>query len=454
MRPIGRKVFAPSLLALALVLSACGSGDDASSSGRQKLTFWFWGAPPAHQATMTKVLVDGFNAAQSKYTLEVTYNNAVDKNVQVALAANQGPDVVYGSGPAFAAAYANSGKLADMDEYAAKYGWKDRILGPMYESGTVGGKLYALPNSLNTLGIFYNKAVLKQLGAEVPTTIEQVESIMDKAKANGMYASVTGNKGWRPVNENYSSLFLTHVAGPQNVYDALEGKTPWTSPPIQAAIDKSAQWYQKGYLAGKDYTNLNFTQSMQLLSDGKAPFFVGPTLAFQFATDYFNDKNGNTDNLGFTPFPTIGQGLTSPLYTLSTTASLSINANSKHKDGAAEVIDYMMTDTFLKDMTATWPGYWGVPLKTFTANPVDFQGLSKEYVTAIGNMITAVNAGNFGYFTATFFPPATQQEFINIDTVWAGKESTGDFLSKVDKTFQEELAKKLVPPIPVPKAAG
>jgi raffinose/stachyose/melibiose transport system substrate-binding protein len=403
---------------------------------------------------MQKVLVDGFNKSQSKYTLEVTFNNAVDKNIQVALAANQGPDVVYGSGPAFAAAYVASGKLANMDQYAQKYGWKDRILGPMYESGTVGGKLYALPNSLNTLGIFYNKAVLARLGVGVPTTIEQLESTMDKAKAAGLYASVTGNKGWRPVNEDYSSLFLTHVAGPQNVYDALTGKIPWTAPPIQAAVEKSAQWFKKGYLAGKDYTNLNFTQSMQLLADGKAPFFVGPTLAFQFATDYFNDKSGNVDNLGFTSFPTIAQGAASPLYTLSTTASLSVNANSPHKDGAAEVIDYMMTDTFAKDMTATWPGYWGVPLKNFDSNPAQFQGLSKEYVAAIGDMVKAVNAGNFGYFTATFFPPATEQELINIDTVWEGTTSAGDFLSRVEKIFQGELDKGLVPPIPAPKAAS
>jgi raffinose/stachyose/melibiose transport system substrate-binding protein len=449
-----RRLVFPFLVALALVLSACGGGGAGTTAGRQTLTFWFWGAPPAHQETMKKVLVDGFNASQSKYTLQVTYNNDVDKNVQVALAANQGPDVVYGSGPAFSAAYAASGKLANMDQYATNYGWKDRLLGPMYESGTVGGKLYALPNSLNTLGIFYNKAVLTKLNAQVPTTIDELEAVMDKAKAAGMYASVTGNKGWRPVNEDYSSLFLTHLAGPQTVYDALTGKVPWTSAPIQAAVDKSAQWFKKGYLGGKDYTNLNFTQSMQLLADGKSPFFIGPTLAFQFATDYFNDKSGNVDNLGFTSFPTIGAGLASPLYTLATTASLSINAASKNKDGAAEVIDYMMTNKFLKDMTATWPGYWGVPLKTLDAQPADFQGLSRSYLTAIQDMIKAVNAGNFGYFTATFFPPATEQELINIDTVWEGTASTGAFLSKVESTFQGELAKGLVPPIPAPKAAG
>jgi raffinose/stachyose/melibiose transport system substrate-binding protein len=102
-------------------------------------------------------------------------------------------------------------------------------------------------------------------------------------------------------------------------------------------------------------------------------------------------------------------------------------------------------------MTATWPGYWGVPLKSINIDPDKYQGLSKEYVIAISDMIKGVNAGNFGYFTATFFPPATQQEFINIDTVWEGTASASEFLTKVDQTFKVELEKNMVPPIPAPK---
>src|SRR2546422_424930 len=122
------------------------------------------GCAPADQQTMQKVLVDGFNASQDKYSLSVNFNNAVDKNIQVALAANQGPDIVYGSGPSFVSAYVPSGKLANMDGYSQKYGWQQRILPPIYKAGTVHGHLYALANSLDTIGIFYNKAVLAKYG--------------------------------------------------------------------------------------------------------------------------------------------------------------------------------------------------------------------------------------------------------------------------------------------------
>jgi raffinose/stachyose/melibiose transport system substrate-binding protein len=462
-------------LFVALGVSACGgssssgptaakpTGSDSggtaaagtSASGkRTNLQLWFWGSSPAQQQTMKRVLVDGFNASQSKYSLSVTFNPNVDKNIQVALAANKGPDVVYGSGPAFSSAYAAGGKLANMDPWSKKYGWKERILAPIYQAGTVDGKLYSLPNSLSTLGIFYNKEVLQKLGVQPPKTLAEVEAIMDKAQKAGMYASVTGNKGWRPVNENYTSLFLTHVAGPQTMYEVLSGKEPWTTPAVVDAIQKSADWYKKGYLGGKNYTSLNFLQSMQLLAAGKSPFFFGPSLAFQFATDFFNEKRGNADNLGFIPFPSANPDIPYPTWTLGTTASLSINANSAHKDGAAAVIDYMMTDKFLKAMTPDWPGYWGVPLKNFDVEPSEFTGLSAAYITAIKNMVGAVNQGHFGYFSATFFPPSTEEKMFDIDTVWNGKASAQSLAAQAEKTFKADQAKKLVPPIPAPVATG
>ncbi len=430
-----------------VAISSLVSAAQAQGS-RKPVTMWFWGAPPEDQQAMNDILVKPYNDSQDQYELTVEFRNTVDQDIAVALAANSGPDIVYGSGPSFVAPYAAAGKLESMDKYSQKYGWKDRILTPIYLSGTVNGQLYALPNSLNTLGIFYNKAVLKDNGWDLPKTIKDLESIMDQAMAKGMYASVTGNKGWKPVNENYVSLFLTHMAGPQNVYAALTGKQPWSSPAIAAAIDKSAEWYKKGYLAGQDYVNLNFNDAVQLLADKKSPFFIGPTLVFQFANQFF--KGANVDDLGFMPFPSVDPSLPYPLYTLGTTASLSINGNSQVKDAAAAIIDKMMTQQFLIDMTKVWPGYWGVPVNKLDIDPTQFQGLSKAYILAIQDMIKAVNDGHFGYFTATFFPPATQQEFINIDTVWLGTTSTKDFLAHIDTVFADELAKKMVPPIPQP----
>jgi raffinose/stachyose/melibiose transport system substrate-binding protein len=431
------------------VSNSASTASAAPAGPRQKVTMWFWGASPESQQAMKDVLIDPYNNSQDKYELVVEFRNTVDKDISVALSANQGPDIVYGSGPSFVIPLAAAGKLESLDKYSQKYGWKDRLLDPIYQSATVNGTLYSLPNSLNTLGVFYNKALLKENGWAVPKTVQELENIMDQAIKKGLYASVTGNKGWQPVNENYASLFLTHFAGAQNVYKALNGEQPWDSPAIVAAVEKSAEWFKKGYLGGKDYTNLNFNDAAQLLADKKSPFFIGPTLVYQFAAQFFKDDKAN--DLGFIPFPAVDANQAYPIYTLGTTASLSINANSKNKDAAAEILDKMMTSKFLVDMTKKWPGYWGVPLKSIDVDTSDMTGLSADYINVIKDMMKAVNAGNFGYFSGTFFPPATQNEFINIDTVWQGTATADEMLKKADAEFAKEKAKGLVPPIPQPK---
>lgn len=451
-QPTRRQLMAAATASsVALALAACSS-PGGSGASRQTLQFWFWGAPAQFQKVMKTELVDAFNASQSKYTLQVTFNNAVDKNVQVALSSNRGPDVVYGSGPAFSAAYAAQNKLADMTPYAKKYGWEDRIIPLMYQSGTSQGRLYSLPNSIEDIGVFYNTAVLSKLGVEIPTTYAELVAIMEKAQTAGLLASVTGNQGFKPVNQNYISLFLSQVAGGKAVYDALQGTIPWTDSSIVEAVDASAKFYKDGYLAGDQYQTLNFTTAMQLLSQNKSPFFFGPTLAFQFASDYFNDKAGNTADLGYIPFPPINPDLPSPHLTLGTTASLSINKASKNKDGAAEVIDFMMSSDFAKKMNKSWPGYWAVPLKDFDLEPDEYSGLSKPFVSAIKQTIVGTNQGDFGLFVGTFFPPATAAAFTDIDTVWLGKQSSTAFLENIDTIFKGEKAKGLVPPLPEPAA--
>jgi raffinose/stachyose/melibiose transport system substrate-binding protein len=449
-RPPLRVIAALALVpALAVTVAGCAPGDTAGASGdRESIELWFWGAPAAHQAELEADLVDAFNDSQSEYELSVSYDPDVDANIQVALSAGEGPDVVFGSGPSFVAPYAEAGKLVNLDEYSEEYGWKDRLLDPIYESGTVDGSLYAVANSVDTQGIFYNKAVLDEHGWDVPTTVDDLTTIMDEAQAAGLYSSVTGNKGVQFVNLNYVTTFLTTVAGPDKVYDALTGAGSWTDPAIEESVALNSEWYNKGYFAGDDYTNLNFPESMQLLAQGEAPFFIGPALAFQFATDFFNDEVGNTDDLGFTNFPTISDDLSTPLYPLGTTASFSINAASENPDGAAAVIDFMLTEDFMKTMTSQWPGYWGVPLKGVTLDPADYEGLSAQYVAALADMFENVENGSFGYSAPTFFPPVTLENWIDVDQVWNGTMTPADFLAEIQTDFDKELADGDVPPIP------
>lgn len=424
---------------------------DKDLNGREEITMWFWGAEPYAQEALKTNLADVYNASQDKYQLVLEFRPSVDSDMTTALAANQGPDIVYGSGPSFVMPLVDAGKLENLEGYSEQYGWQEKILKPYYESGTVNGTLYSLTTGVSTMGVFYNKKVLEDNGWAVPTTIEELEEVMDKAMEKGLYASVTGNKGWQPVNENYGSLFLTHIAGPETMYKILTGKESWNNDNVKAAIEKSKEWWDKGYLAGDDYVNLNFSDSLQLLSDEKAPFFIGPSIAYQWAASYF--KGEKEENIAFMPFPATEQ-VPDTTYTLGVSCTLSINANieEEHKDEAAKIIDMMMDADFVRKMAAEWPGYWGAPLKDLsTVNTDGMNYLSSQFIGTVTDIVNAVNAGNFGYYDNTFFPAAVQTRIINIDEVWYDTTSVDDYVQSLEDEFKPQFDKGLVPPIPEPK---
>lgn len=415
---------------------------------KEKITMWFWGASPAYQQALTDALITPFNTSQNDYELVIEYRTSVDNDVRVAVMAGQGPDLVYTSGPADVTPLAKAGKLAPMEDYAKKYGWEDRLLAPVLNTCKQIGHLYCLPPSVMADGMYYNKAVLAENGWPVPKTKDELETVMKAAQAKGLYASVTGNSGWQPINENYSSIFLNQMVGPKYIHELLSGKGDWSSPDMVAAINELDRWYKAGYLGGKDYFSLNFDSSLSLLQQKRAPFFFAPSFSYQWAVSYF--KGADIENLGFTAFPNMNPAQPYPLYSIGSAFTYSINDSSKVKDGAAMVLDMMMSPKFAIDIAKVWPGYWSIPLKDFPNDP-SATGITRSYYEAMGAITEAVKKGQIGYKIVAYFPPATKDVFIqDLEAVWLGKETSEEMLAKAGKAFEREFRRGLVQEVAPP----
>lgn len=412
-----------------------------------ELSMWFWGSTSEQQAALSKNLVDKFNDTHPGYHLTVEYRSSVNKDMAVALSADEGPDIIYESSPSLALTYIQAGKYANLDEYAAKYGWGDKLLGCMYDSGVYEGSLYSLPMGMNIIGMVYNKQVLDANGWSVPTTLDELTAIMDEAMEKGMYASVTGNKGWQPTNEDYTSLFLNSFGGADKVYGALTDQIAWTDPALVGAIQTSADWYQKGYL-GTDYFSLDWADSAMLLADGRAPFYFGPLKFIQNLMGYAVDDKA--DAFGFTAFPATSADIPAT-YTVGATGLLAINANTEHKDACAEFLDMMMTNDFVESMAKDWPGYWAVPLTTLgEIDMSQFEGLSKMFMEGVAEACAAIDAGNFGYYNSSYMPAESFDLMCVVDSVWLGEKDAESFMKEIDDAFQKEFDAGACPICPAP----
>ena len=330
-----------------------------------------------------------------------------------------------------------------LDDYAAKLGWNDRILPVFLDLGKYDGKLYALPKTYETLGLFYNKTLFAKNGWTAPTTIPELEALADKMKAAGIVPFGAGNADWRPTNEHYVSIVLNSIAGPDNVAKALNGEIPWTAPPFVTAIDTLNKWWQAGYF-GPDYFSLTGEQAFAQIATGKAGMAPTGTWNFQNVQAYFPANNAEP---GFVGFPS-AEGVPYPIYALGIGSTFSIAASSKNPDGAASVIDYVFSNDFYGKMNTVWQGEWNTPLKDLSGVKLG-DGVMPLYGEVMASLAKSVSANQYGYTTWTFLPPATDTYLVSgIEEVWLGKTTTEDFLAKLDATFQKEKAAGKVPAIP------
>lgn len=411
---------------------------------KKPITWWYESAAPENQENLQNLLVNVFNEAHPDEELSIDFRGQeLDKQLRVALLSGSGPDIVYTAGPSYVATMAQAGQLLPLDDYAAKLGWNDRILPVFVELGKYGGKLYALPKTYETLGLFYNKTFFEKNGWTPPTTTAELETLADAMLAKGIVPFAAGNADWRPTNEHYVSIILNSIAGPDNVYKALKGEIPWTAEPFVKAIDTLNSWWQKGYF-GPNYFSLTGEQAFAQVATGQAGMAPTGTWNFQNVANYFPQNNAEPGFVGFPSDPSVG----APVYALGIGSTFSIAATSQNPDGAAAVIDYVFSDKFYGDMNSVWQGEWNTPLRDLS-NIQMSPDVLPLYTEAMKTLAASVNDGRYGYTTWTFLPPATDTYLVSgMEEVWLNKTTTAQFLAQLDATFKQEASEGKVPAIP------
>lgn len=353
------------------------------------------------------------------------------QTLQVQIAGGAGPDFFQLNGPSHVAEYAKAGKVVSLDKYAEQYGWADIFYPWAYDTCKKDGELFGLPYSFEGTCVYYNTAVLKENGWEVPTTRAEFEALCDAALEKGMVPIAFGNSNVQSiVNWIYTPIVNAYV-GTENMKKVLRGEMKWTDPIFVEAFQTMVDWWQKGYIGDKKSQGITIGDAEAMFTTGKSPIHMAGTwTAGGVAFDDFDWVSTSLPELNE------GMGVVTPL---GVGGAYCINANSKYQDECAEILNYLFTHVELNMKAVEEANFAAYPVKDFDADKLT--NLSDNVRAQYDMLSEAQAAGNIGYCSWTFFPGTVESYMAeNTDALFLNMLSVEDFLADVEEIMEKALA--------------
>ncbi|MFF3395326.1 extracellular solute-binding protein [Streptomyces sp. NPDC002669] len=328
-----RGITATALVAaLALAATACGSDDESGgtkSSGELSGTVTWWDTSNVgSEDKVFKKLAEGFEKKHPKVDVKyvnVPFGDAQNKFKNAAQAGSGAPDVIR-SEVAWTPEFADLGYLAPLDGTVALKN-PDDFLKQAAASTKYKGKTYAVPQVIDSMGIFYNKKMFKDAGVEPPANIADLKSVAKKIKDK------TGKTGlYLRGDDSYYFLSFLYGEGGDLVAPADKAITVDNEAGVKAfgvvkdLVDSGT--------AKTDATD-GWENMMQSFKNGDVAMMInGPWAVTDTLTGkQFTDKA----NLGIAPVPAGSAAQGAP----QGGHNLAVYAGSKNLDASYAFVEYM-----------------------------------------------------------------------------------------------------------------
>ncbi|MCW8216875.1 MULTISPECIES: extracellular solute-binding protein [Streptomyces] len=329
-----RGITATALVAaLALAATACGSDDESGggskSSGELSGTVTWWDTSNVgSEDKVFKKIAEGFEKKHPKVDVKyvsVPFGDAQNKFKNAAQAGSGAPDVIR-SEVAWTPEFADLGYLAPLDGTAALKD-QDDFLKQAVASTKYDGKTYAVPQVIDSMGVFYNKKLFKDAGVEPPANIDELKTVSKKIKDK------TGKTGLylRGDDSYYFLSFLYGEGG--DLVDASSQTVTVDNAAGAKAFGVVKDLVDSG--AAKTDATDGWENMMQSFKNGDVAMMInGPwAVADTLTGKEFSDKA----NLGISTVPAGSAGQGAP----QGGHNLAVYAGSKNLEASYAFVEYM-----------------------------------------------------------------------------------------------------------------
>ena len=306
-----------TLAVLALVISACGSGgnSESSSSGKQgviEITCTACQTSPVDPGLQfanetTELFNRKFAGRYHVKIVRTQYSGSSPDRLQyfqrLALADDL-PDVLV-LNPGELRSLNRTGKLMDftpwLDRDAA---WKDSFYPGAFDAISADGKDYAIPQTRDAIGIYYNRAIFRAAGvSEFPRTWDEFDVACEKIVATGKKCfAMDGN--WVTLLM-WVNLIGTQPGGADFLDSGIRSDDYSQVPQVVRATEMLKSWHDRGFINSdafsgeyQDAATAFITGQAAMIANG--PWMVNSDIKTKNAIKGLYDEIGYENSPGWT----------------------------------------------------------------------------------------------------------------------------------------------------------
>ena len=324
------------------------------------LKYWTW-FPSQDQLQET---IDSFEAENPGIKVEMTVMEGLTFQEKVPLALQSGEDIdIIGVQPSDFAKTVED-YLVDLDELMPSVtgdNWLDGYSPDVLEKGkslTDGKtKFITILNSGSNVG-FYNAELLKEIGMDIPETIEEYKAVADAlyAKYPDKYAGVfAGMEGWI-----CGEMMLTILTQQGDYYNRwLYDNAPLNSGEYTQAMIGLKQYFDMGIFK-QDIMDLDSASAAEAFINGDALVYFTGSWEAPLLSSVLREHNGiGLNDVGVMALPIVDKS-GEPAVRAYLDCGIGIVASSKKQEAAAKFVQYLSTGKGVQVLSRQFLGVPGM----------------------------------------------------------------------------------------------
>lgn len=340
MRERSKKILSSLMIAsMSVALMACSGGnedlmsDDGAGGEKTKLVFLRAGTEDYKKEVFNQ-MIEGFEKENPEYEVEyqeAPWGDDFETKLNTGFASGTAPDVIHYSLSSIGARVP-MGQYECLDEYAADWDGMEDFYESAVEAGSIGGKMYGIPYTPDARMLAINTELFENAGLDPdspPSNWNELKEAHKKLLVKNDSGNVEQCGFGLPTsgtNINHYLQIFSIQNGVENLVDEATDEILFNTPEAVEAMDFLKELRDIGVV---DWDNTQGDQN---------PFFSGRAAMTILSENEI--KNHNTGELE-------GKIKIVPMFKKETSGTfcgmhfMFMNANSKQKEGAWKLIQYM-----------------------------------------------------------------------------------------------------------------